>query len=274
MSKDQPLLSLSDRSSLLTTDSSLNQPQSNASATHKLAWLWHIGGKKLAAEFLGVALFIALIGYTVNSVGNPALAVDLNKTDPTAALVVFAMVNGLGIAVFIVVFAEVSGAFLNPAMVLAHVVVGKFPGSNSLAFGYVIAEVLGSVIGCCMLQLVPHLPSNSTPQPMTLPGANVSPAAALGAEVVASYVLSLVLFTLAADVKHHVFKRLPSYIGMTVAGNVLAFAYISGASMNPARSFGPALLAGNFSLQWVYWLGPSIGCVAGALTHKLLAAPV
>ena len=51
------------------------------------------------------------------------------------------------------------------------------------------------------------------------------------------------------------------------AGNVLAFAYISGASMNPARSFGPALVAGNFQDHWVYWLGPCLGCVAGGLTH-------
>ena len=57
-------------------------------------------------------------------------------------------------------------------------------------------------------------------------------------------------------------------------GNVLAFAYISGASMNPARSFGPALLAGNFSLHWVYWVGPSIGCVAGALTQKFILVPM
>ena len=57
-------------------------------------------------------------------------------------------------------------------------------------------------------------------------------------------------------------------------GNVLAFAYISGASMNPARSFGPALLAGNFQHHWVFWLGPCLGCVAGGLTSKYVMVPM
>ncbi len=166
----------------------------------------------------------------------------------------------------------------------------------------------------------------------------MSPAAALGAEIIASYILALVIFTVgagggavpvmrvppimtrvpvmrvppimtrvlltcahhvclhptprASDSNHHIYKRLPTIVGMTVAGattalttspsdviavcagNVLAFAYISGASMNPARSFGPALVAGNFQDHWVYWVGPGLGCVAGGLTHKYVMVPL
>jgi len=94
----------------------------------------------------------------------------------------------------------------------------------------------------------------------------------LGLEILLSAVLMFVIIAVATDTRA-AGQLAALAIGATVALNALWGGPISGASMNPARSFGPALVAGIWRDQWVYWIGPIVGAALGAAIYQLLRKP-
>lgn len=160
-----------------------------------------------------------------------------------------ALVFGLVVATCIVAFGPVSGCHINPAATLGLVIGGKFPKEKLVS--YWLVQLLGAVLASALLWL---LFGNVGKMGATLPAG--SPFQSLVLEAVMTAFLLLVAFR----------SGLAWAIGAVVALEALMGGPISGASMNPARSFGPAVVGGFWEAHWVYWLGPLAG---GALAAWL-----
>ncbi len=170
------------------------------------------------------------------------------------------LVFGLIITVMIYALGHISGAHLNPAVTLAFVLVRHFPLRR--LFGYWLAQLVGATLAAGCLRLlfgdVAHLGT-------TLPAGNVWQS--FGLEFLLTFFLMFVIMAMATDTRA-VGQAAALAIGATVALEALFAGPISGASMNPARSLGPALVSWTWTAQWVYLFAPLLGAVVGALVYR------
>ena len=212
--------------------------------------------QRAGAEFLGT--------FALVTTGCGAIVVN-SETGSLSHLGV-ALAFGLVITVLIVATGHLSGAHFNPAVTLALACIRRFPW-REVPF-YITGQLLGAIIGAFTLRLLFGLTASLG---ATLPQGD--PIQSLEMEFLMTAGLVFVITAVATD------PRVPTplaalAIGATVALGALWGGPISGASMNPARSFGPALVAGIWSEQWIYWLGPITGAVMGALTYQMIRLPV
>ena len=177
------------------------------------------------------------------------------------------LLGGAGGLVAISPLGKLSGAHLNPAASLGFWVLGKMQGQDVL--GYVVAQCVGAIAGAEAAAWLWGRLAGSVQYAINQPGPHVSaPAAALG-ELAASFALSLLVYI---SISHHRTMRwTPALVTLAVGVLVLVDANFSGASMNPARSFGPAVAAGQWTNFWVYVAGPVVGTVAAAAGHRWFA---
>ncbi len=174
------------------------------------------------------------------------------------------LVFGLIITVMIYAFGHISGAHFNPAVTLAFVLVRHFPVRRFI--GYWIAQLLGATLaaGCLRILLgdVAHLGA-------TLPAGSGGAWQSFGLETLLTFFLMIVIMAMATDTRA-VGQAAALAIGATVGLEALFAGPLCGASMNPARSLGPALMSWTWTAQWVYLLGPMIGAIAGAYVYRWL----
>src|SRR5579862_3731714 len=164
-------------------------------------------------------------------------------------LVAVALAHGLILALMVTATMRISG-HLNPAVTLGFLAVRRI--EPMMAGLYIIAQILGATIAAAALKgLVPtdqFVAVHGTVQEIA---SNVSWGQAFGLEAIATFFLEFVIFGTAVD------PRAPQVggfaIGLTIAADILAIGPLTGASMNPARSFGPAFITQNFAGQFVYW---------------------
>ena len=171
-----------------------------------------------------------------------------------------ALTFGLVITVMIAATGHLSGAHFNPAVTLAFAFIRRFPWHEVPL--YISGQLLGAILGAFTLRGLFGLTANLG---ATVPQGD--PIQSLGLEVLLTAALMFVITAVATDSRVPT-SLAPLAIGATVALDALWGGPISGASMNPARSFGPALVAGVWSHQWIYWLGPILGACLGALTYQ------
>jgi len=174
------------------------------------------------------------------------------------------LVFGLIITVMIYTFGHISGAHFNPAVTLAFVLARHFPVKRLI--GYWTAQLVGSLLAAGCLRLlfgnVAHLGT-------TLPAGSGGAWQSFALETLLTFFLMIVIMAMATDTRA-VGQAAALAIGATVGLEALFAGPISGASMNPARSLGPALMSWTWSAQWVYILGPLLGAVAGAYVYRWL----
>jgi MIP family channel proteins len=184
--------------------------------------------------------------------------------DQTGALghVGIALTFGLIVLVMIAALGHISGAHFNPAVTVAFALTRHFPWRDVLV--YVGAQAGGAVLAALTLRL---LVGENVGVSVTLPAGSV--AQSFGVEVLLTAVLMFVIIAVATDTRA-LGSPAAIAIGMTVVLDALWAGPISGASMNPARSFGPALVAGIWADQWIYWLAPLIGAGIGASVYQFL----
>ncbi|XP_022820243.1 lens fiber major intrinsic protein-like [Spodoptera litura] len=169
-------------------------------------------------------------------------------------------------------FGPASGAHMNPAVTLAAVLYGQLGASPAL--GYVVAQMLGAVLGFGALLGTTPAEAAHAPTGCTLPAPNVSALSAALLEAALTGVLALACCGLwSAHDPARPDPAVPIKLGLVVAGLVYAGGHATGASINPARSFAPALLHGHWEYQWVYWAGPLGGAALAALAHRWVLAP-
>lgn len=171
-----------------------------------------------------------------------------------------------GIAVFtaIFIFGRASGAHINPAVTLGVVLLRRLP-SAALPV-YWAAQLSGAAAAAALLTLIPGVEG-------TL-GAT-TPSGAVGESLFIEVVLTVVLMSVVAGGSSDTAlsrATVAAIVGATVAVLATIGGPISGASMNPARSFGPAIASGVFDHHWVYWVGPMIGASIASLAFRRVVA--
>jgi MIP family channel proteins len=172
------------------------------------------------------------------------------------------LVFGLVVAAMIYATGHMSGAHLNPAVTLGFVLARHFPLRRMA--GYWLAQLAGAIAAALCLRLlfgdVAHLGA-------TLPAGSVWQSFAL--EAVLTFFLMFVIMAVATDTRA-VGQAAALAIGATVGLCALFAGPISGASMNPARSLGPAFVSATWTAQWIYLTAPFLGAALAALTYRWL----
>ena len=208
--------------------------------------------RALAAELIGTfALVFA---------GAGAIMVDA-KTQQLGHVGV-AIAFGLVIMVMIYAVGHVSGAHFNPAVSFAFALTRHFPWPRAAA--YWVAQAAGAVLAAALLRgslgdlahVGATLPSGSQAQSFLW-------------EVVLSFFLMFVIVAVATDTRA-VGEAAAIAVGATVGLDAMFGGPISGASMNPARSFGPALVSGDLHALWLYLVAPPLGAALGALAYTVV----
>jgi aquaporin NIP len=219
-------------------------------------------GRRAAAEGLAAfALVFAGCGAVVTN------ATHQNALGSVGVSLVF----GLVIMVMIYATGHLSGAHINPAVTIAFTLTRHFPGRDAIA--YIGAQFVGATTGA--LLLLAAWSSKPADLGATVPGAGISTGTALLYEIVLTAFLMFVIIAVATDTRA-VGAAAAIAIGGTVGLDALFGGPITGASMNPARSFGPALASGTWTDFWIYIVGPVLGAAVGALAYQLIRgeAPV
>lgn len=202
--------------------------------------------------------------YALVTAGCGAIVVE--STTGALTHVGVALTFGLIITVMIAATGHLSGAHFNPAVTLAFALTRHFAWRDLPI--YIGAQLVGATGGALTLQALFGPIANLG---ATLPAGSAGQS--LGLEVLLTAVLMFVIISVATDTRA-VGQLAALAIGATVALDALWGGPISGASMNPARSFGPALVAGAWQDHWIYWLGPLLGAILGAFVYQVLRTPL
>lgn len=210
------------------------------------------------AEFLGT-FFLCFAGIAAILSGTPAVGAG-------GGLVAVALAHGLALSVAVSAFGGISGAHFNPAVTIGMAVVRRI--GPAAAGVYILVQLAAAVAATLVCRAI--FPPEAAVQGvlgLPYPQAWVSTSSLLLAEIVMTFLLMIAIYGTAIDERGRAVKIGGFGIGLTVTFNILAAGAITGASMNPARSFGPALIAGIWDLHIFYWIGPIIGAVLGAVLY-------
>lgn len=206
---------------------------------------------RLLAEFLGV-FFLCLFG----------IGAIMSGADLTGV----ALAHGLAIFVAICAFAHISGAHFNPAVTVALAATKRIALTDALA--YVLAQLAGASAAAVLLNSafgslggVPSL------------GDGVTTSTGILVEAIATFILMIVIMGVAVDSRgtFSIIAGLP--IGMAIVGDIFFAGPVTGAAMNPARWFGPAVVTGETASVLVYLAGPIIGALVAAFVYDFVMKP-
>ncbi|KMZ62332.1 Aquaporin TIP1-1 [Zostera marina] len=218
--------------------------------------------KAALAEFISTLIFV--FAGRGSSMAFAKLTDD-SRTATSVGLVDAALAHGFGLFVAITVAANISGGHINPAVTF-----GAFIGGNiTLFLGllYWVAQLLGSIVACLLLNFVTGGMSTGVFELSS----DVSVWSGLVFEIVMTFGLVYTVYATAIDPKKgSVGTIAPLAIGLLVAANILVGGIFTGASMNPAMSFGPALVSWDWKNHWVYWVGPLIGGGLAGAVYELI----
>ncbi|MBI5309933.1 MAG: aquaporin [Actinobacteria bacterium] len=210
--------------------------------------------RRAAAE--GIAAFALVFA------GCGAVIADAHF-DGTLGAIGVAGVFGLVIMAMIYATGHLSGAHINPAVTLAFTLTRHFPARDAVA--YAAAQCAGAIVAA--LALLAIWPDEPAALGATVP--SIATGSALVYEIVMTAFLMFVIMAVATDTRA-VGAAAAVAIGGTVALDALFGGPVTGASMNPARSLGPALAAGEWTSFWIYIAGPVAGAAIGAVAYQLV----
>jgi aquaporin Z len=229
--------------------------------------------KKLAAEFVGTAILVIIaVGTATETFGfklfGGSIAAGVAATALAFGLVLIALVYAIG---------PISGCHINPAVTMGFLVAGRMKIAEGIA--YMVAQVAGAIVGALILwQMVAQIPGYSrSVQGLGTDGwgkysiTNISMGGAFLVEVVITFVfVSVVLF---ATHKAAIQGAAGVAIGMALVVVHLVGIPLTGTSVNPARSIGPALIVGGHALSqlWLFIVAPLVGGIVAALVHMAIA---
>jgi MIP family channel proteins len=207
----------------------------------------------------------ALAAFALVFAGCGAIIADATRDGALGAPGV-AAVFGLVIMAMIYATGHLSGAHINPAVTVAFTLTRHFPLRDAVA--YVVAQLTGATAGALLLLAA----WRDKPAALGATVPSVQAGTALMYEIVLTALLMFVIVAVATDTRA-VGAAAAIAIGGAVALGALFAGPITGASMNPARSFGPALVAGEWRDFWIYVLGPTTGAALGAGAYQLIRTP-
>ncbi|KAF7330187.1 Aquaporin 1 [Mycena venus] len=224
---------------------------------------WNIKKDLIAAslELVGTMFFLLLGLGGIQAATAETLTSDAAITNVEKVLYVSTCM-GFALVVCAWIFFRITGSLFNPCVTVSLVLLGILPPFRGLL--YFIAQFLGSVLAAALLRaLTGTLSVNTFLRPGT------SPAQGVFIEMFITCALVIAVLMLAAE-KHQATAFAPIGIGLTLFSCHLFATFYTGASMNTARSFGPALVSGfPTSSHWVYWVGPFLGSLLGSTFYAL-----
>ncbi len=213
------------------------------------------------AEFVGTFVFVFV------AIGAAIVAQSAGGWG--GSLTTVALASGLALGLMITVTSHVSGGQLNPAVSFGLAFLGKQSWERA---GWFVGSQLfaaTAAAGAAMLFLGSADPDASAKLGATAGGLTVAGEwwAVLGVELIATFTLMTAVLMTAVE------ERGPKaagglIIGLTLSMCIMAFGPLTGASLNPARSFGPAMVSWDWTLQWAYWVAPVFGALAAAQLYK------
>ncbi len=177
-----------------------------------------------------------------------------------------ALAFGLALTAIVAAIGHVSGAHVNPAITLGLAATNKFPWQY-VPF-YVGAQLLGGILGAAGTWIAYGSEARRlVGLAATIPAENVGDLQALVVEILVTFILMFVVISVATDDRAPAGVA-PLAVGFALACGVLIAGPVTGGSLNPARTLGPMILAGEFTAVWVYIVGPIIGAVLAALLYN------
>jgi MIP family channel proteins len=218
--------------------------------------------QKFAAEFLGT---FALVFFGAGSI----CADRYLQSSGGIGLLGIALAHGLAIAIMVSALGHISGGHFNPAVSIGFWVTKRI--GTMEAFLYWAAQILGGIAAAFLLKtLIPQetwrAVALGTPELVR----DFSTLSAILLEAVTSFFLVLVVFATAVD-ERGAFRSIAGFgIGLTITLGILVIGPFTGAAMNPARAFGPALASNHWTNQGVYWIGPLAGGFLAGLLYDSL----
>ena len=228
---------------------------------------------QLIAEFIGTLLFVF----------TGVMACNLGAQH---GLIVVAIAHGLALSIMITATAAISGGHLNPAVTLGFLVTGKIKPVAAVA--YIIAQLAGAVVASLLAMAIYNgqlgapgaTTDGSTAVFIGVPNfhGNVTLGAAFLAELIGTFALTFAVWGTAVD------PRAPKIggfgVGLTLAAIITAIGPLTGSSINPARSFGPTIIAamsGHYPYllgeHWLYWAAPVCGAVLASVIYRACLWP-
>ncbi|KAJ4782082.1 NOD26-like intrinsic protein 1 [Rhynchospora pubera] len=209
--------------------------------------------QKIIAEILGT-YFVIFAG---------CASVTINQGSGVITFPGICIVWGLVVMVMVYSVGHISGAHFNPAVSIAFATCGRFPWKEMPP--YIVAQMLGSILASGTLWLL--FGKSDEHFPGTLPAG--SEVQSVVVEFIISFYLMFVISGVATD-NRAIGELAGLAVGSTILLNVFIAGPISGASMNPARSLGPAIIQHEYRSIWVYIVGPICGTIAGAWAYNLI----
>jgi len=204
----------------------------------------------------------AIAAFALVFAGCGAIVADARYDGALGTLGV-ALTFGLIIMVMVYATGHLSGAHINPAVTIAFTLARHFPAREALA--YIGAQIAGATAGA--LALLAVWPVQPADLGATVP--SVGAGSAIVYEALMTATLMFVIMAVATDTRA-VGATAAIAIGGTIGLGALYGGPVTGASMNPARSLGPALVSGTWSDIWIYIAGPIVGAALGALAYQLI----
>ena len=214
-------------------------------------------------SYLGelVGTFVLLLG----AAGSAAVVVDeLGGGSETMLVAVMGSFFALSVGIFM--FYDISGAQFNPAVTLAFLTLGKISIVDAIA--YWVFQLVGAVLATGVLALA--IPLGPSSYGLTTVAFGTEPWQAVVLEAAAAFILvSTILFV---AVRYELPQRVAAVaIPIALAAGLIVCGALTGGSLNPARTFGPAVLSGNWADHWVYWAGPIAGALIAAAAFKVFS---
>ncbi|MBI2597955.1 MAG: aquaporin [Candidatus Diapherotrites archaeon] len=213
--------------------------------------------QKYAAELIGTftLVFIGAGAVIVNSITGDALG-----------LLGIAFAHGLALMAMVYAFGAISGTHINPAVTIAMLAAKKIGQKDAIFF--IASQLAGSIIASfALLAVFPKVPQSiALGTTMLNEVFGITFAVGTLVEIILTFFLVLTIFALSFD-KRNTTPLNGFAIGMVLAFSIMVGGPLTGAALNPARAFGPAIVSGFLDNQGVYWLGPIVGGVLAAILY-------
>ena len=205
------------------------------------------------------AALAELIGtFTLTFIGAGAGALSEGK------LLDVAIAHGFALVVIIYAWGSISGAHVNPAVTFGIALAGRMDWGKAIL--YWIAQFAGAVLAGYTLLYI--LPAGSGLGETTGKWTSIDPTKVIVIEGILTFLLLVAVF--ASGVQGRNGNIAGVAIGLVLTMDILAGGPLTGASMNPARTFGPAIVSGALANHWVYWVGPVAGAVLASVIYNNL----
>lgn len=217
--------------------------------------------RPLVAELVGVALFVFLgAGSVVMNAAFPGAVGPLGV----------ALAHGVALAIIVTATLNISGGHINPAVTAGLYIARKVDGKT--AASYVAAQLLGALLGALLVKaLLPAGAVQATSAGTPALANSITFWDGVWIEAVLTFFLVSAVFGTAVSAEA---PKVGGFgIGLAIFVDALVGGPLTGAAMNPARAFGPAVVAGELHGQAVYWIGPLIGALAAGVIWKVILLP-